>query len=606
MCKGHPYLNLLNVKANMTNSFTKPLPPIPPQEAPQPATVGQDDVSQGLGRDTDKMGVSYVLNGTGTQVHHGNAAFAQKEDSEPAIEFGQKTAAYGTVHSSEKMKPNLLLEEHKLQGCDDETPSIQPNGSGALLPPFSYHDFKAQASYDNGPSDFRRLAHDTPSAGPTFEAPDAQASTSTPRYAYSSTSWYEASPTGQRSSPDVQGAVARSATPVPEIKQEDQPNAVEKAMDKLIAILDREQEKYLAKEKLNAENSSSSYRFAPPNSASTDIYHADQHPGYQTPDLAIRKAESPLFLSPGPAYEVSTTPVYPRTVIPPSRPMWSPSPLSSPYPSGYWSSDESEPETATSPEFEFDRGYSASDAPLQESATSPATAPPSPERRPSAIREYSYAGAPRVGIDPSVPQDPRLTEVTFRPDYVSTPTSAPWYREYRAAMGYVDVPPLSFGSRQSNVAENKATFTMNVPIRDVSQHQTTFHGSESTNGEHSCAASIVGNESNASETLSNATIGRVTQSPDVCISEGSEDSRGTKRKRYTKNLFGKKGYLDDNEEPRGRKFRRLKEAIGKGHSTIGSIKGMVSAFRQSFGKEKKKGNPTVTNNFDSFGTIIEH
>jgi response regulator of citrate/malate metabolism len=34
----------------------------------------------------------------------------------------------------------------------------------------------------------------------------------------------------------------------------------EKAMDKLIAILDREQEKYLAKEKLNAENSSSSYR----------------------------------------------------------------------------------------------------------------------------------------------------------------------------------------------------------------------------------------------------------------------------------------------------------------------------------------------------------
>jgi hypothetical protein len=34
------------------------------------------------------------------------------------------------------------------------------------------------------------------------------------------------------------------------------------------------------------------------------------------------------------------------------------------------------------------------------------------------------------------------------------------------------------------------------------------------------------------------TIGRVTQSPDVCISEGSEDSRGTKRKRYTKNLFG--------------------------------------------------------------------
>ncbi|OQE32766.1 hypothetical protein PENFLA_c001G05279 [Penicillium flavigenum] len=576
---------------NKNDVFTKPLPPIPPQEAPQPATtVGQDDVSQGLGRDINKMSVYYVLNRTDMQDHHGNASFAQKEAFEPAIEVGQKAVGYGTVHSSEKMKPNLLLEECKPQGYDDETPSIQPSGSEPLLPPFSYHDFNAQASYDNGSSAFHRLDHATPSAGPTFEAPDAQASTSPPRYGYSSTSWYEASPTGQKSSPDAQGAVARSATPVPEIKQEDQPNAVEAAMDELIAILDQEQEKSrLAREKRNAGNSSSAYRFAPPNSASTDIYHADQHPGYQTPDFVIRKAESPLFVSPGPAYEVTTTrrveprsPVYSPTDIPSPCLMWSPSPVSSPYPLEYWSSDESEPGTAASPEFEFDRGCSVSDAALQESPTSPAPAPPSPERRPSVIREYPYAGAPRVGIDPSdVLQDPRLTDVNFRPDYVSSPTSDAWLREYRAAMAYVEVPPLSLEPRQSNVTENKTTFTMNVPIRDVSQHQTTVHGSESTNGQHSCAASIVCRESSASNTLSNATMGRVTQSPDAYSSEGSEDSedsensRGTKRKRYTKNLFGKKGYLEDNEEPRERKFRRLKEAIGKGHSTIGSIKGMI-------------------------------
>ncbi|CAG7948123.1 unnamed protein product [Penicillium nalgiovense] len=568
---------------NKNDVFTKPLPPIPPQEAPQPATtVGQDDVSQGLGRDINKMSVYYVLNRTDMQGHHDNASFAQKEASEPAIEVGQKAVGYGSVHSSEKMKPNLLLKECKLQGYDDETPSIQPSGSEPLLPPFSYHDFNAQASYDNDSSDFHRLAHATPSAGPTFEAPDAQASTRPPRYGYSSTSWYEASPTGQKSSPDSQGAVARSATPVPEIKQEDQPNDVEAAMDKLIAYLDQQQEKCrLAIEKRNAENSSSAYRFAPPNSASTDIYHADQHSGYQTPDFVIRKAEGPLFVSPDPAYEVTTTrraeprsPVYSPTAIPSPCLMWSPSPVSSHYPLGYWSSNESE--TTASPEFETDRGCSASDAPLQESPTSPAPAPPSPERRPSDIREYSYAGAPRVGIDPSdVPQDPRLTDVTFRPDYVSSSTSGAWFREYRAAMGYVEVPPLSLETPQSNLTENKTTFDMNVPIHNISQHQTTVHGSESTNGEHSCTASIVCEESNASKAPSNATMGRVTQSPDAYNSEDSEGSRGTKRRRFTKNLFGKKGYLDDNEEPRDRKFRRLKEAIGKGHSTIGSIKGMI-------------------------------
>jgi hypothetical protein len=573
----------------MTNSFTKPLPPIPQQEAPQPATtVGQDDVSQGPGRDINKMSIYYVLDRTDMQGHHENASFAQKEASQPTIEFGQKTVGYGTVHSSEKMKPNLLLEECKLQGYDDETPSIQPNGPEPLLPPFSYHDFNPQACYDNGSSAFHRLSHATPSAGPTFEAPDAQASTSPPHHGYSPTSWYEASPTGQESSPDAQRAVAPSATPVPEIKQEDEANAVERALDELIAMIDREQEKYrLAKEKRNAENSSSSYRFAPPNSASTDIHHADQRSGYQTPDFVIRKAESPLFVSPGPDYEVTTTrrvesrsPVYSPTVIPSPCLRWSPSPLTSPYPLGYWSSDESELETVASAEFEFDRGCSASDAPLQEPPTSPAPAPPYTERRPSDIREYSYAGVPRVGIDPSdVPQDPRLTEVNFRPDYDSSPTSDAWLREYRAAMGYVDVPTLPLEPPQSKVTENKTTFTMNVPIRNVSQHQTTVHGSESTNGEHSRAASIVCKESSASKTLSNATMGRVTQSSDAYSSEGSEDSRGTKRKRrYTKNLFGKKGYLEDNEEPRDRKFRRLREAIGKGHSTIGSIKGMVSAL----------------------------
>ncbi|KAJ6184206.1 hypothetical protein N7519_005507 [Penicillium mononematosum] len=546
---------------NKNDVFTKPLPPIPPQEAPRPTTtVGQDDVSQGHGRDINKMSAYYVLNRTDMQGHHGNASFAQKEASEPAIEVGQKAVGYGTVHSSEKMKPNLLLEECKLQGYDDETPFIQPNGSEPLLPPFSYHDFNAQASYDNGSSAFQGLA---PSAGPTFEAPDAQASTSPPRYGYSSTSWYEASPTGHKSSPEAQGAVTRSATPVPEIKQEDQPNAVEKAMDELIAILDQEQEKYrLAREKRDAENASSAYRFAPP----------IQRLRISTMRTNIR--DTGLLTSSFAKLRVLCRLCTPRLLSHPLASCGRRLRFLPFIPPGYWSLDESEPETAAS-EFEFDHRCSASDAPLQESPTSPVPAPLSPERRPSFIREYSYAGAPRVGIDPSdVPHDPRLMEVNFRPDYDSSPDSPAWLREYRAAMAYVEVPPLSLEPRQSNVTENKTTFTMNVPIRDVSQHQTTVHGSESTNGEHSCAASIVCKESSASKTLSNATMDRVTQSPDAYSSEGSEDSRGTKRKRHTKNLFGKKGYLEDNEEPRERKFRRLKEAIGKGHSTLGSIKGM--------------------------------
>lgn len=129
-----------------------------------------------------------------------------------------------------------------------------------------------------------------------------------------------------------------------------------------------------------------------------------------------------------------------------------------------------------------------------------------------------------------------------------------------------------------NVTKKKTAFTMDVPIHDVSQHQTAIHVSESSNGGHSRAASFVGNEPNVNNnTPINATPSRINQSPDVCSSEGSEDSRGIKRKRFTKNLFGKKGYLEDNEEPRDKRFRFLKEAIEKGHSTIGSIKGIVSA-----------------------------
>lgn len=126
--------------------------------------------------------------------------------------------------------------------------------------------------------------------------------------------------------------------------------------------------------------------------------------------------------------------------------------------------------------------------------------------------------------------------------------------------------------QQLNVTKKKTTFTVDVPIHDVSQHQTAIHVSESTNSEHSRAASFVNNESNVNNTSGNATPSRITESPDAYSSSGSEGSRG-KRKRFTKNLFGKNGYLEDNEGPRNKRFRFLKGAVKKGHSTI---KGMVS------------------------------
>lgn len=587
----------------MMDRFTKPLPPIPQQEAPQPATaVGQEGVSQGSGHDINKMSIYYVLDRSNMQGHH-ETSLAQREDSQPATEVDEKSVVDGSVHSSEKMKPNLLLEECKLQGYDDETPSIQPDGSKPALPSFLYHYCNAQASYATRSSAVHSLAQATQCATPAFEAPNVQANPSPHRNGYSPTSWYEALPTGHESSPDAQVPVAPSATPVPEIRQNNQFTDVGATIDELLALIDKEKESYrLANENHNPGSSSSAYRLAPPNSASTNIYHADQR-------------SSPVFASPGKIREI--TPATPA--------WWSPSPVSSPSPKGccHWSSDEFEPGTTASPEPQFDREWSASDvsmeespaltssppniaslqgdftwrsdnpdevetgftvplgrmyardcttpdSPLLDSPSSPTPALPSTERPPSDLRGFSYADAPRVGIYPSqIPKAPQPTQLISLPDYILSPSSYPrWLKEYRAHMENVEQSPVS---PQLNVTEKKTTFTMDVPIHEVSQHQTAVHVSESTNGGHSRAASFVSN------TPSNVTLSRVTQSPDSYSSDGSEDSRGTKRKRFTKNLFGKKGYLEDNEGPRDKRFRFLKEAIEKGHSTIGSIKGMVSA-----------------------------
>ncbi|KAK4864139.1 hypothetical protein LT330_010169 [Penicillium expansum] len=641
------------IAVNKNDVFTKPLPPIPQQESPQPATkVAQDGVLQGSGREINKMSIYYVLDRSNMEGHHDKSPFPQLENSQPATEVGQKAFVDGPVHSSEKMKPNMLLKECKLQGYNDETPSIQPRAFEPAMPSFSHHYYNAQASYTNDSSGSHRLDH----AAPAFEAPYAQVNPSVHRNGHGPTSWYEAAPIGHESSPDIQAAVAPNATPDPEIKQEYQFTEVGVNIDEMLALMNQEKEnEHLANENHNPANSYSAYHLVPPNPASVDIYHADQRsgPGSQAPDSLILNAESSLLVGSGTIRQVTpATPVWSPTPVPLSAYRFTPdqrsapdaesslfvspgpihedtpSPISSPYPNGYcyWSSDESEPETTPPPEPRFERGRSGSDVPMQESPVlpssppqvislqrvftwrsenpngmdtgfvvplehvfardyttpdsplldsplSPAPAPPSPERRP-APREFSYADAPRVGIYPShIPHDPRLTQITFRPDYVSSPTSySSPLREERANMENVE---QALVPQKLNVTKKKTAFTMDVPIHDVSQHQTAIHVSESSNGGHSRAASFVGNEPNVNNnTPINATPSRINQSPDVCSSEGSEDSRGIKRKRFTKNLFGKKGYLEDNEEPRDKRFRFLKEAIEKGHSTIGSIKGI--------------------------------
>lgn len=629
MCKGIPYLNLPNMKSNMMNRFTKPLPPIPQQEEPQPAIkVDQEGVLQGSGPEINNMSIYYVLDRSNMQGHH-EPSFAQQEDSKPATEVGQKTAFDGSVHSSEKMKLNLLLEECKVQGYDDETPSIQPKASEPALPPFSNHYYNAQVSFANHSFGFHCLDHAAPCAAPAFEAPYAQADSRPHHDGYSPTSWYEASPTRHESPPDAHIAVVPSNTPVPEIKQENQVTEVGATLEELIALINQAKENYrLASENHNPGSSDSAYRFAPPNSASVDIYHADQlpGPGFQARDSFIRDSEGPMFASPGTTHEA--TPTMPRS-----------SPVYAPYPCVvkgccYWTDDESESESESESEAEsettpsaepqfyqecsasyaplqeppvlhssvpqaaslqgdftlrwdtsdgidtgivvpleqmYARDYTTPDSPLLDSPTSPPPAPPSPERLPNGLPRLFYTDAPRVGIYPSdIPLDPRLTEVNFHPDYVSSPANYP--RRLTGERTHMDNDEHSLVPQQLNVIKKKPTFTMDVPIHDVSQHQMAIYVSESANGEHSRAASFVNNESNVNNTSGNATPSRITESPDAYSSSGSEGSRG-KRKRFTKNLFGKNGYLEDNEGPRNKRFRFLKGAVKKGQSTI---KGMVS------------------------------
>lgn len=665
------------MKSNMMNSFTKPLPPIPQQEEPQPATtVGQEGV-QGSGSDINKMSIYYVLDRPNMQGHH-EPSFAQQEGSQPATEVGQKAVVDGFVHSSEKMKLNLLLGECKLQGYDDETPSIQPKASEPSLPPISHHYHNVQASYANHSPDFHPLDQAAPCAAPAFDVPCAQAD-SRPRHdGYSPTSWYEAPPTRHESSPDARIAVVPSNTPVPEIKRENQVTEVGATLEELVALINQAKENYrLASENHNPGSSDSAYRFAPPNSASVDIYHADQlsGPGFQTRDSFIRDSEGPMFASPGTIREVTpTAPVWSPTPDPCANPGISysayrlahpnssplfvspcapreatpttpgPSPLYAPYPCikgcCYWTDEESEPESESESESEYEsepeatssaepqfhqecsasnvplqepsvlhssapqaaslqgdftwrqdtfdgidtgivvpleqmyaRDYTTPDSPLLDSPTSPAPAAPSPECRPNGLPRLSYTGAPRVGIYSSdIPPDPRFMQVNFRRDYVSSPVSYP--RRLSEERTNMDNDEHSLVPQQLNVTKKKTKFTMDVPIHNVSQHQTAIHVPESTNGEHSRAASFVNDESNVNNTFGNATLSRITESPNAYSSSGSEGSRG-KRKRFTKNLFGKNGYLEDNEEPRNKRFRFLKGAVKKGHSTI---KGMVSVL----------------------------
>ncbi|KAJ5952597.1 uncharacterized protein N7479_011010 [Penicillium vulpinum] len=615
---------------NKNDVSTKPLPPIPQEEVPQPATtVGQNKLSQDSGDNINKMSIYYVLDKSDMQGHQDETPSSQQGASKPVTEVSQKAVVNGPVHS-EKMNPRLLLEECKLSGYDDETPSIQPRELEETLPPIAYVpqiDYNSQASYAN-------------------------------HYGHTPTSWYEASPIRHEFSLDPQVAVARSATPEPEIKQEfdeptipmteiDQENACSKrvghTMQELLALIKQEKENCrLANEDHKAES--------PPSAYSTGIRYADQvlEPYYQAPDFVIPRPESPAYASPGNIRESTAA-------IPAWTPSWwspSPSPAPSHCPKGccWWSEDEFDPETTassarlqespvvpSSPLFvpletgptwdsknsnEFDVQTTASseygspilssphfsplqaghdwdssnhddegdtgitvplghafvwdhtmpDPPLLDSPSSPVQAPCF-EHPPSDSSGHSYVDALRVGISPteSIPHDPRLTTLTFRPRYMSSSTSYPrWLRP-----NHVDNVEQSASEQLNSITQN-STFTMNIPIRDVSQHHPAVQmSSESTNGRHSRAASFVNNETNARNFSRNATPGRTSRSPDGSSSEGSEDSRGTKRKRFTKTLFGKKGYLDNNEGPRDKKFKFLKGAIQKGHSTLGSIKGMV-------------------------------
>ncbi|KAJ5356629.1 hypothetical protein N7517_011238 [Penicillium concentricum] len=587
---------------NKNDVSTKPLPPIP-QEAPQLASaVGQEGVFQASGSAINKMSIHYMLNGSEMQGNQAETPFSQRETSQPAIEAGQKAGVEGPVYSSKKMKPNSLLKEYTQKGYDDETPSIPP------LPPivpFSDDHYNAQASYTNQSSVDRRLALAALCCAPVPEAPYAQPHSSPHRHGHSPTSWYEASPTGNGFTPDAQVAVAASATPVPEIKQENQFTKVQRpTIEELIALINQDTE---------------NCRLANENHIPGNIFHAGQKSASdpQMPDFVIRNAESPPFASPGTIRKLT-----------PTTPMGSPSPshAQSPCPKGccYWSEDEFDRESLASSGLEFEQERSASDihpqeslplnsplsppleecyvrvsempgemdsgvtvahghqfdwenttpdSPLLDSPPSPVQAPSSSEHHPSDLRAYSYADLPRIGTSPSdnIPHDPRLTTVTFRSDYISSPTSYPnWLRP--TDMNNVD---QSLVPQQLNVTNKNPAFTMTLPIRNVAQHQTAVHVSDSTNSGHSRAVSFVSNESNVNNSSSNSTLSRASQSPGVSSSEGSEGSRGTKRKRFTKNLFGKKGYLEDNEVQRDKRFKFFKGAIEKGHSTIGSIKGMI-------------------------------
>ncbi|KAJ5812784.1 hypothetical protein N7447_009807 [Penicillium robsamsonii] len=611
---------------NKNDVSTKPLPPIP-QEAPQPAsTAGQKNVFQGSGSDINKMSIHYVLNRSEMQRNQAETPFSQRGPSQPVTEAGQKAGVDGPAYSSEKMKLNLLFKECKQQGYDDKTPSIQPRGSELALPltvPFSDDCYNAQVSDINQSFADRRLALAALCHDPVYEAPYAQPNSSPHRHGHSQSSWYEASPTGSEFTPDSQVAVTPSANPVPGINQENQFTEVQRpTIEELITLINREKENCrLAHGNHNPGSPSSAYHLDPPNSAFTNIFYADPNTGsdFPTPDFVIRNAQSPPFASPGTIRELTpTTPVgFPSL-----------SHAQSPCPKGccYWSEDEFDLESSASSKLQFDQERSASDTPPQESPVLPSSSPlfpsleecyirdseipseseigttiasvhqldwdntapdsplldsppspiratPLPERRPSNLRACSYADVSRVGISPSpnIPHDPRLTTVTFRPDCMSSPTSyTNWLRP--TDMNNVD---QSLVPRQLNVTKKNPAFTMNVPIQNVSQHQTVVHVSGSSNGRYSHAASVVSNESNINNLSSNSTVSRTSQSPDASSSGGSEDSRGTKRKRFTKNLFGKKGYLGDNQFSRERRFKFIKGAIEKGHSTIGSIKGMI-------------------------------
>ncbi|OQE44187.1 hypothetical protein PENCOP_c002G03145 [Penicillium coprophilum] len=652
--------------------FTKPLPPIP-LEAPQSATaVGQEGVFQGSGSDINNTSIHYVLNKSEMQGNQPGTPFSRQEHSQHAVKTGQKAGVDSPVYSTGKMKPNFLLKECKLRGYSDETPSIQLRGSESTLPsivPSSDEHYNAQTSPTNHSSVDRRLALAALCYAPRPETPYAQPNASSQRHGHSPTSWYEASPTSNECIPADQVAVAPRATPEREANQENGVTEMQRpTIEKLIALINREKEnRRLANGNVNPASPTSAFRLALSNSASLDIFHADQNFGvdYQTPRFVMRDADSPPFASPGTIRELT-----------PITPVWSPTP--SPCPKGccYWSEGESDHETIASPELQFDREWSGSHVPPQESPVlhsssplfppleecyvqnsdslselhefdtgitvplghqfdrkNPASAgplqesyvfssrpahdsyaftpeeswdsinshevdtgitgalghqfdwdntgpdsplmnlPPSPERRPSDLREYSYDDMPRVGSSPSrnAPHDPRLTTPTLSSDYNPSPSSYP--NGLRSAnMNNVD---QSLVPQHLNVVKRNPTFTMDVPIRDVSRHQTAVHVSESTNNRHSRAASLVSNDSNVNNSPSNSPPSRTSQSPGVSSSEGSEGSRGAKRKRFTKNLFGKKGYLEDNEERPDRRFKFIKGAIEKGHSTIGSIKGMI-------------------------------